>query len=98
MHYRQLDYINGNDNRCMSSEALSRNRKGGTQIDRWSTGDRLMTEPATANVKPAVRKRLNVIVVQPRKTADRPVTCPVNVVPTPQGEVLKSHCVGTHAG
>ena len=57
-----------------------------------------MTGPATANVKPAVRKRPNVIVVGPRKTADRPVTCPVNVVPTPQGEVLKSRCVGTHAG
>ena len=38
------------------------------------------------------------IAVEPRKTADRPVTCPVNVVPTPQGEVLKSRCVGTHAG
>ena len=56
MHGRQLDYIDGNDNRCMSSEALSSNRKGETQIDRWSTGDRLMTGPATANVKPAVRK------------------------------------------
>ena len=98
MRCRQLDYIDGNDNRCMSSEALSNNRKGETQIDRWSTGDRLMTEPATANVKPAVRKRPNVIVVEPRKTADRPVTCPVNVVPTPQGEVLKIRCVGTHAG
>ena len=94
MRCRQLDYIDGNDNRCMSSEALSSNRKGETQIDRWSTGDRLMTEPATANIKPAVRKRPNVIVVEPRKT----VTCPVNVIPTPQGEVLKSRCVGTHAG
>ena len=101
MRCRQLDYIDGNDNRCMSSEALSSNRKGETQIDRWSTGDRLMTEPATANVKPAVRKRPNVIVVEPRKTADWLVTCPVNIVPTPQGGgggVLKSRCVGTHAG
>ena len=38
------------------------------------------------------------IVVEPRKTADRPVICPVNVVPTPPVEVHKSRCVGTHAG
>ena len=37
------------------------------------------------------------IAVEPRKTADRPVICPVNVVPTPH-EVHKSCCVGTHAG
>ena len=37
------------------------------------------------------------IAVEPRKTADRPVICPVNVVPTPQ-EVHKSRCVGKHAG
>ena len=98
MRCRQLDYIDGNDNRFMSSEVLSSNRKGEMQIDRRSTGDRLMTEPATANVKPAVRKRPNVMVVEPRKMADRPVTCPVNVVPMPQGEVFKNRCVGTHAG
>ena len=98
MRCRQLDYIDGNDNRCMSSEALPSNRKGETQIDRWPPGDRLMTGPATANVRPAVRKRPNVIVVEPRKSADRPVICPVNVVPTPPVEVLKSRCVGTHAG
>ena len=98
MRCRQLDYIDGNDNRCTSSEALPSNRKGETQIDGWPTGDRLMTGPATANVRPAVWKRPNVIVVEPRKTADRPVICPVNVVPTPPVEVLKSRCVGTHAG
>ena len=98
MRCMQLDYIDGNDNRFMSSEALSSNWKGGIQIDRWSTGDRLMTEPVTANVKSTVRKRPNVIAVEPRKTADRPVPCPVSVVPTPQGEVFKSRCVGTHAG
>ena len=38
------------------------------------------------------------IVVEPRKTADRPVICPVNVVPTPQVEVHKSRCVGTCSG
>ena len=57
-----------------------------------------MTESATASVRPAVWKRPNVIVVVPRKTADRPVVCPVNVVPTPQVEVHKSLCVGTQAG
>ena len=36
--------------------------------------------------------------MEPRKTADRPVIFPVNVVPTPQVEVLKNRCVGTHAG
>ena len=98
MRCRQLDYIDGNDNRFMSSEALSSNCKGGIQIGSWSTGDRLMTEPVTAYVKSTIGKRPNVIAVEPRKTADRPVTCPVNVVPTPQGEVFKSRCVGTHAG
>ena len=36
-----------------------------------------MTGPASASARPAVRKRPNVIVVEPRKTADRPVICPV---------------------
>ena len=98
MRCRQLDYIDGNDNRCTSSEALPSNRKEATQIDRWPTGDRLMTGPVTASVRPAIRKRPNVIVVEPRKTADRPVICPVNVVPMPQVEVHKSRCIGTHAG
>ena len=57
-----------------------------------------MTETVTANVKSTGWKRPNVIAVEPRKTADRPVYCPVSVVPTPQGEVFKSHSVGTHAG
>ena len=57
-----------------------------------------MTGPASASVRPAVRKRPNVIVVEPRKTADRPVICPVNVVPMPQVEVHKSRCVGTCSG
>ena len=98
MRCRQLDYIDGNYNCCTSSEALPSNRKGETQIDRWPTGDRLITGPAIANVKPAVRKRPNVIVVEPGKTADQPVICPVNVVPTPHVEVLKIRCIGTHAG
>ena len=38
------------------------------------------------------------IVVEPRKTAERPVICPVNVVPTPQVEVHKSRCVRTCSG
>ena len=62
------------------------------------TGDILTTGPATANVRPAVRKRPNVIIVEPRMTADRPVISPVNVVPTPQVEVHKSRCVGTCSG
>ena len=90
MRCRQLDYIDGNDNRCTSSEALPSNRKEVTQIDRWPTGDRLLTGPTTASIRPAVQKRPNVIAVEPRKTADRPVICPANVVPTPQ-EVHKSH-------
>ena len=98
MRCMQLDYIDCNDNRCTSSEALPSNRKEATQNDRSPIGDRLMTGPASASVKPAVRKRPNVIVVEPRKTADRPVICPVNVVPTPQVEVHKSRCVGTCAG
>ena len=56
-----------------------------------------MTGPATTSVWLAVRKRPNVIVVEPRKTADRPVSCPVTVVPTPQVEVHKSRCIGTLA-
>ena len=93
MRCRQLDYIDGKDNRFMSSEALSSNWKRGIQISNGSTGDRVVTETVTANVKSTGRKRLNVIAVEPRKTADRPVYCPVSVVPTPQGEA-----VGTHAG
>ena len=85
-------------NSCTRSEALPSNRKEGTQIDRSPTEDRLMTGPASTSVRPAVRKRPNVIVVEPRKTADRPVICPVNVVPTPQVEVHKSRCVGTCSG
>ena len=57
-----------------------------------------MTGPASASVRPAVRKRPNVIVVEPRKTAERPVICPVNVVPMPQVGVHKSRCVGICAG
>ena len=107
---KQLDYINWNDNRydlnrlepelnsCTRSEALPSNRKEATQIDRSPTENRLMTRPASTSVRPAVRKRPNVIVVEPRKTADRPVICPVNVVPTPQVEVHKSRCVGTCSG
>ena len=71
MRCTQLDYIDGNDNRFMSSEALSSNWKGEIQIDRWSTGDRPMTEPVTANVKLTFRKRPNVIAVEPRKTTER---------------------------
>ena len=85
-------------NSCTRSEALPSNRKEATQIDRSPTGDRLITGPASASVRPAVRKRPNVIVVEPRKTADRPVICPVNVVPTPQVEVHRSWCVGTCSG
>ena len=98
MRCRQLDYIDGNDNRCISSEALPSNRKEATQNNRSPTGDRLMTGPVTASARPAIRKRPNVIVVEPRKTADRPVIRPVNEVPTTQVEVHKSRCVGTHAG
>ena len=54
-----------------------------------------MTGPASANIRLTVHKRPNVIVVEPRKTADRSVNCPVNVVPTPQVQVHKSRCVGT---
>ena len=89
MRYGQLDYIDEKDNRCTRSEALLSNRKEATQYDRSPTGDQLMTESATASVRPAVWKRPNVIVVVPRKTADRPLICPVNVVPTPQVEVHK---------
>ena len=85
-------------NSCTRSEALPSNRKEETQIDRSPTGDRFMTGPASASGRPAVRKRPNVIVVEPRKTADRPVICPVNVVPTPQIEVHKRRCVGTCSG
>ena len=85
-------------NSCTRSEALPSNRKEATQNDRSPTGDRLMTRPASASVKPAVRKRPNVIVIEPRKTADRLVICPVNVVLMPQVEVHKGRCVGTCSG
>ena len=58
-------------NSCTRLEALPSNRKEATQNDRSPTGDRLTTGPASASVRPAVRKRPNVIVVEPRKTADR---------------------------
>ena len=80
------------------SETLPSNRKEVAHNDSLPTGDRLTTGPASVSVRPAVRKRPNVIVVEPRKTADRPVICPVNVVPTPQVEVQKSCCVGTCSG
>ena len=98
MRCGQLDYIDENDNHCTRSEALPSNRKEATQYDRSPTGDRLMTEPATASVRLAFRKRPNVIVVEPRRTADRPVISPVNVLPTPQVEVHNNRWVGTHAG
>ena len=60
-------------------------------------GRRPETESATASVRPTVGKRPNVIVVVPRKTADRPAMCSVNMVPTPQGEMHKSPCVETQA-
>ena len=102
---RELDYINGNDNRYdlnrlepelnshTCSEALPSNRKEATQIDKSPAENRLLNRPVSTSVRPAVRKRPNVIVVEPRKTADRPVICPVNVVPTPQVEVHKSRRV-----
>ena len=78
--------------------STQRNRKEAAQIDRSPTEGRLRTGPASASVRPAVRKRPNVIVVEPRKTADRSVGCPVNVVPMPQVEVHKNRCVGTCSG
>ena len=75
MRCRQLDYIDLTDNCCTRSEALPSNRKEATQNDRSPTGDRHITGPATASVRPAVRKPPNVIVVEPIKTADRPVIC-----------------------
>ena len=98
MRCGQLDYIDEKDNRCTRSEVLLSNRKEVTQYDSSPPGDQLMTESATASVRPAVWKRPNVIVVVPRKTTDHPVICPVNVVPTPQVEVHKSLCVRTQAG
>ena len=98
MRCGQLDYIDETDNRCTRSEVLLSNRKEATQYDNPPPGDELMTESATASVRPAVWKRPNVIVVVPRKTTDLPVICPVNVAPTPQVEVHKSPCVGTQAG
>ena len=80
------------------SEVWPSNREEVTQNDRSLTGDRLTMGLASASVRPAVRKRPNVIVVEPRKTANRPVICPVNVVPTPQVEVHKSRCVRTCSG
>ena len=98
MRCGQLDYIDEKDNRCSRSEALLSNRKEATQYDRSPPRGQLMTESATASVRPTVGKRPKVIVVVPRKTADRSVICPVNMVPTPQVEVHKSLCVGTQAG
>ena len=60
-------------NSCKRSKAWPSNRKEATQNDRSPTGDRL-----TTGVRPAVRKRPNVIVVEPKKMADKPVICPVN--------------------
>ena len=88
------------DDSCTRSEALPSNQKEAKQTNKLSspTEDRLMTGPASANIRSTVRKRPNVIVVEPRKMADRPVNCPVNVVPTPQVEVHKSRCVGICSG
>ena len=43
-------------NSCTLSEELPSNRKEETQIDRSPTGDRFMMGPASASVRPAVRK------------------------------------------
>ena len=56
MHCRQLDYIDGNDNRCTRLEALPSNWKEATQNDRSPTGDRIMMAPPIASVRLAVRK------------------------------------------
>ena len=98
MRCGQLDYIDEKDNRCTRSEALLSNRKEATRYDRSPPGDQLMTESPTASVRPAIGKRPNVIVVVPRKTADRLVIWPVNVVPTPQVELHNSLCVEKQAG
>ena len=56
MRCGQLDYIDEKDNRCTRSEALLSNRKEATQYDRSPPGEQLMTESATASVRPAVWK------------------------------------------
>ena len=78
----QLDYVDVMDNRGTKSEAMPINRKEATQYDNPPTGVDTATELITASVKPAVRRRPNVIVVVPSKTTDRRVNCPVNVVLT----------------
>ena len=88
MRCGQLDYM----------EVMLSNQREATQYDTPPPGVEPATESATASVKPAICKRLNVIVVVPRKTTDRRVNCPVNVVLTPQVELHKSLCVGTQAG
>ena len=60
-------------NSCTRSEALPSNRKEATQIDRLPTENGLMIRPASTSVRLAVRKRPNVIVVEPKKTSDKPV-------------------------
>ena len=86
------------DNRGTRPEVLLSKWKEATQYNYPPARDDLETESATASVRPAVCKRPNVIVVVPRKTTDRRVDCPVNVVLTPQVKVQKSLCVGTQAG
>ena len=39
MRCRQLDYIDGNDNRCMSSEAVVEQSEGGEVVNRRPTHD-----------------------------------------------------------
>ena len=98
MRCGQLDYIQETDNRGTRPEVLLSKWKEATQYDKLPARNDLETESATASVRPAVCKRPNVIVVVPRKTTDRRVNCPVNVVLTPQVKVQKSLCVGTQAG
>ena len=100
MRCGQLDYIEETDNRGTRPEVLLSKWKEATQYDKPPARDDLETESATTSVRPAVFKRPNVIVVVPRKTTDRRVNCPVNVVLTPyqQVKVQKSLCVGTQAG
>ena len=86
MRCGQLDYIDETDNRGTRSEVMPSNRREATQYDNPPTGVEPATESATASVKPAVCRRLNVIVVVPSKTTDRRVNCLVNVVLTPQVE------------
>ena len=87
MRYGQLDYIEETDNRGPRPEVLLSKWKEATQYDNPPARDDLETDSAAASVRPAVCKRPNVIVVVPRKTTDRRVNCPVNVVFTPQVKV-----------